>query len=217
MANAHRHLVLASLLTAGFTVTIVTALTACSAAAPDASKESVDEIDSSIITDMPDFTGPWAEEFRYAYAKAPSDEIKAYLRDETITEAEKQAVTETFRTCLSTQGVGFTDFEFDGGFSTTFEGVNGSEEANTVTNECAASSGVDDVIFLYFQIRANPQHRDLSQEIATCMIRSETVTPSFTAEHYTSNGIEGFVVSDATAAQEALRECQAAPFEAFND
>lgn len=198
-------------------LTATVAMAACSNTSPEKSQYPSEEVDYSRITGMPNFSGPWAEEFRYAYAKAPNDEIRAYLRDENITEAEKQAVTEAFRTCLSTQGVGFTDFEFDGGFSTTFEGVSGPEEANRVTNECAASSGVDDVIFLYFQIRANPQNSDLSHEIAMCMVRSETVTPSFTAENYRSNDIDGFAASDPIATREALRECQAVPLEAFND
>ncbi|MBC9954149.1 hypothetical protein ICM05_05740 [Leucobacter sp. cx-42] len=211
MANIHKAIVAITLLAVGST------LTACNGPGTGQRQTSSEEVDYSHITDMPNFSGPWAEEFRNAYAKAPNDEIRAYLRDENITEAEKQAVTEAFRTCLSTQGVGFTDFDFDGGFSTTFEGVSGSEEANRVTNECAANSGVDDVIFLYFQVRANPQNRDLSREIAMCMVRSETVTPSFTAENYRSNEIEGFAASDVIATREALRECQAAPLEAFND
>jgi hypothetical protein len=50
------------------------------------------------------FSGPWAEEFRKAYAQAPDDLTRGILFDGVITEAEVSESTEDYRKCLVGQG-----------------------------------------------------------------------------------------------------------------
>lgn len=193
-------------------VCCITALTSCSQPTPRSETSQAKE-----TTETPKFSGPWAEEFRQAFESAPTDEIREYLRNEEITEVEKQAVTEAFRNCLTSQGLTFDDFNNDGSFGFGFASVTDPDKANLITNECQASTGVDQVISLYFHIRGNPGNKDLSEEIAACMIRSKTVPPEFTIDPSKSDLFAGLFLNDEVQAWTAYNTCTADPIGSFNE
>lgn len=163
---------------------------------------------SSQLNRMPNFSGPWAELFRDEYARAPNDEIRGYLSDEVITEAENQAVTEAFRKCMSSRGLTFDGFEFDGSYSFGFAQVSNSDDANEIATECEMSSGADQVSFLYHQMKLNPENRDLAPDIAACLVRAGVVPTEYTAKEYTEYHLWEQTTTDAVSAKEAENACQ---------
>ncbi|WP_282824856.1 hypothetical protein [Gulosibacter sediminis] len=189
-------------------------LSGCTATAEEPHQDLVDTTEN-LSTEAPEFSGPWASEFTAAYQKAPNAQVREYLADEEISEAEKQTLTESFRTCLAAQGVTFDDFNEDGSFEFTFEESVGPDNANTIADECSASEGVDTAISLYYSIHANPENKDQSVDIAACMVRSGTVISTYSAEDYKSSPLSDYVLGDEAAAIEAVQMCESNPTGAF--
>ena len=167
--------------------------------------------------ETPEFTGPWAAEFSFNFAHAPSDMIREILQDGEINDMEKQAIADEFRTCLASQGVTFEDFKPDGGFDFEFEKSVGPGKANVIADDCSKSSGVDDALSLYYMMRANPDNTDVSEAIAACLVRSGTVPPDYSAEDYRSQLVTEVGVGNAEEAIAATQDCEANPEGAFSD
>ncbi|MBC9954150.1 hypothetical protein ICM05_05745 [Leucobacter sp. cx-42] len=205
---------------APFLVALIAAaglLTACSGPGIDQTQSSSEETDYSHVPDMPDFKGPWAEDFRYAYARAANEKIRDYLRDEVITEAEKQEVTEAFRNCMVSRGLTFDDFDDDGSYSFEFAAVNNPDEANEIANNCENETGVFEVVSMYFSIRANPENKDQTPEIVACLIRSGVVPRDYTVEQRKQRLIDDYAIVDEFEAWEADQACEKDPEGAFRD
>ena len=192
-------------------------LTACSGPDTDQTQNSSDEIDYSHIPDMPDFKGPWAEDFRYAYARAADEKIRDYLRDEVITEAEKQEVTEAFRNCMVSRGLTFDDFDDGGSYSFGFAAVSNPEEANEIADNCEDETGVFEVVNLYFSIRANPENKDRTPEIVACLVRAEVVPPDYTAEQHRKGLLDDYAIAEINELYPADTACNKDPEGAFRD
>lgn len=155
-------------------------LVGCAATPTEPSQVSPDES----AAPMPEFNGPWAEEFRFRYGLVPDNEIRQMLADEEISDAEKQVVTARFRSCLANHQIEFDDFKPGGGYDFSFPESLPSERANAFADECSRSEGVDSVIHLYFVTRSNPNNEDMSDAIAACLVRAGLVGPGFTGEDY---------------------------------
>ena len=212
MNSAHKLLRFLALLT-----TSCALLTGCSAAASTGSEDALDEIDYSHIPDMPDFKGPWADELRYAYARASNEQIRDYLRDEVITEAEKQAVTEAFRNCMVSHGLTFNDFEDGSSYRFGITGVSGADEANEIANNCENETGVFEVVDMYFSIRDNPSKRDWSPEIVECLIRAGVVPQNYTVKQHKESWLDDHAIVEVHELNEADTACNKDPEGAFRD
>lgn len=167
--------------------------------------------------DTPSFSGPWADMFRDEYSRAPNDEVRGYLSDGIITEAENQAVTEAFRTCMTANGLTFDDFEYDGSYSFGFEKVSGADEANEIATKCEMTTGADQVAFLYHQMKLNPENRELTTDIAACLVRSGVVPSDYNAENYKEHPLLERATTNAAEAKAAEETCKKDLAGAFRD
>lgn len=165
----------------------------------------------------PNFSGPWAEEFRVAYQNTQSDGQREYLADESVSDAEKQAVTEEFRACLRQQGVSFGDFNADGSFDFGLPPSGGPERAQTIADECAQRTGVDTVISMFYHTRSNPMHVDQSKEIVACLLRARVVPAGYSVEQYRAGQFSEQVVVDPGEASAAMQRCSVDPSGAFHE
>lgn len=209
VASVHKALGAITLLAIGIT------LTACSGSETGAGQDAPDDVDYSDIADMPHFTGPWAEEFRYAYARAATEQIRDYLRDEVITEAEKQEVTEAFRTCMVSHRLTFDDFEDGGGYTYGIAAVSSADEANEIATNCENETGVFEVVQMYFLIRANPSNEDRTPEIVACLIRSGVVPQGYPVERHMEGRIDEYALVEMNELQTTENTCNNDPDGAF--
>ncbi|MBC9954148.1 hypothetical protein ICM05_05735 [Leucobacter sp. cx-42] len=164
---------------------------------------------------MPEFSGPWADLFRDEYSRAPNDEIRGYLSDEVISEAENQAVTEAFRKCMNSRGLTFDDFEYDGSYRFGYTQVSGPDEANEIATDCEMSTGADQVSFLYHQIKLNPENTDRNPDIAACLVRAGVVPSNYTADDYKDYPVWEQAITKVDAAKATEEACRRDPSGAF--
>lgn len=164
---------------------------------------------------VPDFSGPWAEEFRTRYSLAPSPEIQSFLADEQISEIEMQAVTENFRNCMQGNQLTFTSFDVGGGFDFGFPETMGASTANEIADRCSSTSGVNAIIHLYYQLRSNPTNKDRSEEIVSCIIRAGIVPSNFSVKDYRTYPITELALVDEATAVTAVQFCEADPSGTF--
>lgn len=160
----------------------------------------------------PDFTGPWADDFTSAYRNATSDFERQALSDETVSDEEFAELEHAFATCLSDKRIGFTRFRPGGGFDFTAAQGMTNGEANHITDDCSASTGVNTVGSLYFQVRQNPENLDGATVMASCLERKHVVPGGYTASDY-NRDVPGmsFPFRDAKAGQRALEACGTDP------
>lgn len=177
--------------------------------------QQTDAADTGAPNPAPEFTGPWAEEFRFRYGLAPDDEVREMLADEQVSDAEKQVVTDRFRNCLAGHNIAFDDFKPGGGYDFSFPDSIDNETANRLADDCSRSEGVDAVIHLYFVTRNNPNNEDLSEEIAACLVRGGLVPSGFTGEDYKKPDWAETWKVDETQQYSIESRCQQDPKHAF--
>lgn len=158
---------------------LVALMTGCSAGAPDSSSSAAPES----VPGMPAFQGNFAAEYQEAWKKSKTDDVKAILEDEQITDQEWSQVLKKLETCLDENGISLTDYKADGSYE-----VNAGEMDGDVANQrmggCEEQSGEAWVGYLYRSQTSNPDNIPATQLLTECMIRNEAVPASYTEEQY---------------------------------
>jgi len=85
--NAHFRSAGTGLLT-GIALTLASCVSCTGGSIPCLSGEA--HPDTAYTGSVPEFVGPWAEEFRTAYLKTTSDEARGYLADQVISDLENR-------------------------------------------------------------------------------------------------------------------------------
>jgi hypothetical protein len=134
--------------------------------------------------EIPEFSGPWAAEFTSAFRSSGSELERQVLQDEKITEMEFAEIENRFKSCMTAQKVSFTRFNPGGGFDFSFADGMTSEQANQVADDCAASTGINTVGSLYFQMQRNPQNLDQDTIGAGCLVEKGVAPKGYTASDY---------------------------------
>ncbi|WP_144875569.1 hypothetical protein [Microbacterium sp. 1.5R] len=163
------------------TATVLTALmTGCSAEqAPGSS--SPDEPES--VSGMPAFQGNFAAEYQEAWTKSKTEDVKAILEDEQITDQEWSHVLNKLETCLDENGISLTGYKPDGSYEVNAGEMDG-EIANQRMGECEEASGEAWVGYLYRSQTSNPENVPATRMLTECMIRNKAVPASYTEEQY---------------------------------
>ncbi len=133
---------------------------------------------------IPEFTGPYANQFRAAYSNTVSDFARSILEDEVITDQELTEMQDRVKTCLEDRG--YTNVEFGEHGSMSLrppEGLSRGEE-DKIEVGCSFNNGEAEVSILYEQMRRNPSLQDESTIMAACMVRRGIVPEGFTAADY---------------------------------
>ena len=130
--------------------------------------------------------GPWAADIEQARSEWASNEfVQSVLADSSISEAELQDMRQRVLSCLTDKGVTGASFGPSGELSVPDQPVGSSiseEQQEEFVHACSVDAGQPIIEALEFDMRVNPDHRDINELYAQCLIRNKAVEPSFTAQ-----------------------------------
>lgn len=132
--------------------------------------------------------GPWAADIEQARNEWASNEfIQSVLADSAISEAELQDMRQRVLSCLTDKGVTGASFSPSGELSVPDQPVGSSisvEQQEEFVHACSADAGQPIIEALEFDMRVNPDHRDINELYTQCLIRNKAVDPSFTVQEF---------------------------------
>ena len=130
--------------------------------------------------------GPWAADIEQARNEWASNEfVQSVLADSAISEAELQDMRQRVLSCLTDKGVTGASFGPSGELSVLDQPVGSSvseEQQQEFVDACSIDAGQPIIEALEFDMRVNPDHRDINELFTQCLIRHKAVEPSFTAQ-----------------------------------
>ena len=203
-------------------VCLALSLVGLSACASDSLSAAEPASSDSATAGVPEFSGPYAEEFRTRYSEASSEVVREVLRDEVISEAEAQAILEEFRTCLAAQGITLDSYDDDGVAMTGDPSKIKNSDLNARAEECSRSSHEADVLTLYQVIKRDPEKAFTLDAVVACYIRAELVPSTYSVEDYkNSRGLSDLYPGDmlaepsGQATLDKIQACDADPLTAY--
>ena len=130
--------------------------------------------------------GPWAADIEQARSEWASNEfVQSVLADSAISEAELQDMRQRVLSCLTDKGVTGASFSPSGQLSVPDQPVGSSvseEQQQEFVHTCSIEAGQPIIEALEFDMRVNPDHRDINELFTQCLIRHKAVEASFTAQ-----------------------------------
>ena len=145
--------------------------------------------------------GPWAADIEQARSEWASNEfVQSVLADSAISEAELQDMRQRVLSCLTDKGVTGASFGPSGQLSVPDQPVGSSiseEQQEEFVHTCSIDAGQPIIEALEFDMRVNPDHRDINELYTQCLIRNKAVEPSFTAQDLTRARESGTPLSSA--------------------
>ena len=145
--------------------------------------------------------GPWAADIEQARNEWASNEfVQSVLADSAISEAELQDMRQRVLSCLTDKGVTGASFSPGGNLSVPDQPVGSSiseEQQEEFIHACSIEAGQPIIEALEFDMRVNPDHRDINELYTQCLIRNKAVEPSFTAQDLTRARESGTPLSSA--------------------
>ena len=130
--------------------------------------------------------GPWAADIEQARNEWASNEfVQSVLADSAISEAELQDMRQRVLSCLTDKGVTGASFSPGGNLSVPDQPVGSSiseEQQEEFIHACSVEAGQPIIEALEFDMRVNPDHRDINELYTQCLIRHKAVDPSFTVQ-----------------------------------
>ena len=130
--------------------------------------------------------GPWAADIEQARNEWASNEfVQSVLADSAISEAELQDMRQRVLSCLTDKGITGASFGPSGELSVPDQPVGSSisaEQQQEFEYVCSVDAGQPIIEALEFDMRVNPDHRDINELYTQCLIRNKAVEPSFTAQ-----------------------------------
>ena len=161
--------------------------------------------------------GPWAADIEQARNEWASNEfVQSVLADSSISEAELQDMRQRVLSCLTDKGVTGASFGPSGTLSVPDQPVGSSisaEQQQEFEYACSIDAGQPIIEALEFNMRVNPEHRDINELYTQCLIRNKAVEPSFTAQDLTRALESGTPLSsalpfiDPSQGPDILRRC----------
>ena len=145
--------------------------------------------------------GPWAADIEQARNEWASNEfVQSVLADSSISEAELQDMRQRVLSCLTDKGVTGASFSPSGQLSVPDQPVGSSvseEQQEEFVHACSIEAGQPIIEALEFDMRVNPDHRDINELYTQCLIRNKAVEPSFTAQELARARESGTPLSSA--------------------
>ena len=133
--------------------------------------------------------GPWAADIAQARSEWASNEfVQSVLADSSISEAELQDMRQRVLSCLTDKGVTGASYGPSGTLSVPDQPVGSSiseEQQEEFIHACSIDAGEPIIEALEFDMRVNPDHRDINELYTQCLIRNKAVEPSFTVQEFT--------------------------------
>ena len=131
---------------------------------------------------------------------ASNEFVQSVLADSAISEAELQDMRQRVLSCLTDKGVTGASFGPSGTLSVPDQPVGSSiseEQQQEFVHTCSIEAGQPIIEALEFDMRVNPDHRDINELYTQCLIRNKAVEPSFTAQELARARESGTPLSSA--------------------
>lgn len=145
--------------------------------------------------------GPWAADIEQARSEWASNEfVQSVLADSSISEAELQDMRQRVLSCLTDKGITGASYGPSGTLSVPDQPVGSSisaEQQQEFEYACSVDAGEPIIEALEFNMRVNPDHRDINELYTQCLIRNKAVDPSFTVQELTRARGSGTPLSSA--------------------
>ena len=126
------------------------------------------------------FDGPWGLQYRDAYDKATSEEIRSILIDEKITDAEYDQVLQLYSDCLGTRGYTLLMEGADIGVKAPHAD---SERMQSDIQDCGTSTGFAAIEYLYQMTGEKAQSKTV-EALVTCLQRHGLADSTMTVDEY---------------------------------
>jgi len=203
-------------------VALSVVLAASGCAGSPVAEDPVTQVDAA--ADVPEFTGPWAEQLRYEFASSSAEFARLALADGVITDQELSEVQTRFASCLT--DFGFTKINFSNGgafslsppakYQTSDTTSALFRESQDLVKRCRDDSGFIQVSNMYWQMRRNPTKQNEAAIIAACLVRSGAVEKGYDAQAY-QNDIANNTgpINEASPDWPYWQKCNADPLGAF--
>ncbi|MBW3089130.1 hypothetical protein [Bifidobacterium miconisargentati] len=131
----------------------------------------------------PDFTGPYASEFKGAYDQSKTELAKRILEDCQITDAELNEILDAQNQCLAPYGLVATK----GQLARLRESALSDEEMNQKNSECAEKTDLWNVESMYDAMQDNPDNLDaeaLHKASYECLKTHDLLPKPLTEQEY---------------------------------
>lgn len=156
----------------------------------------------------PAFRGPWSAAFAEAWSNSSNQLQRTILSDEKISERENQEVQDRFVSCMAGLGATVT-WDTDGGFRVApKDNADPSTETTESVTKCESET-TGPISQLFYQVRSNPDNRDIYELIASCLVSKELVESTYSARDYQSDFESDTFPFSPT--DEAFKECNVDP------
>ncbi|GAA1864513.1 hypothetical protein GCM10009751_23290 [Myceligenerans crystallogenes] len=162
--------------------------------------------------DVPNFDGPYANEFSEFYSNTSSDFAREVLHDGEISDAEYADMEKMFGDCLQDGGIEFSGFAPDGSYETS--AAPNPDDTRGIVTGCEAKIGSDVIGALHDIIRVNPENIDAGQAATECLVERGVVADGYDVSDY-ERDLEGRFADAGSLPLElrgAFLECASNPF-----
>lgn len=193
-------------------VCLVVALVAgCGSSGGKSATHTDAQTDSAEAGSAPEFTGPYASEFKDAWVQSKSDFVRSVIADQKISDQEWAATVQRLSACLKTKGLTFKGYQVDGSYSVD-NGQLSPDEANAALLPCELQSGEHWVGFLRNQLVENPNNTPVGEIMAACLMRLKVVGPGYTKDDYMRDAPTGsFPYLNRKTGEQDFWRCNANP------
>ncbi|PDQ35746.1 MAG: hypothetical protein B5766_04640 [Candidatus Lumbricidophila eiseniae] len=172
-----------------FVVLLAVGLVACSSEEGESAGSSTSEMVVKISPDpevpdppavIPEFTGPWADEFAEFYRKTTSDLVRQILAKGHITDQDFAQTESLYRKCMLNEG--FLD-EGRGAKPLNHATAEMSiDQIQQVWKRCDQDHSL--ISTLRYDMARNPQHLNEDEIMVACLVKKKLVPASYTAKDY---------------------------------
>lgn len=156
----------------------------------------------------PTFRGPWSAAFAEAWSNSNNQLQRTILSDEKISERENQEMQDRFVSCMARLGAAVT-WDNAGGFHIASKDDADRDEETTESVTRCESETTGPISQLFYQVRSNPDNRDIYELIASCLVSKRLVEASYSARDYQSDFESDTLPFSPT--DEAFKECNVDP------
>lgn len=127
-------------------------------------------------SDDTDFSGPWSDEFEWAYAAATNDFERDVLADGVVSRLEYDEAASRLLDCLNAAAATAATIP------TPYGGYNYEVRGGSTSAMAECTPGTTQLIEpLYVDVLRNPDNIDLAGALVACLRREGLVGPEFTA------------------------------------
>lgn len=139
---------------------------------------------TSAVCKAPDFSGPYADEFKRAYEQSKTALGKRILSDCQVTDAELNEIYDAQNKCLAPYGLVMTK-----GAMTQVSGTLSDDDQRKISEECATKTDLWEIDSMYDALDTNPDNLDanaMRHKIYQCLKSHDLLPKPISEEEYTA-------------------------------